>query len=572
MQQRQQRRPWNLFWWRRIGQQDLEHQQSRQLSITRPASNDEGYGFGYGATTDDDFFAGFDGVQRAAMYATSIRESLNAPQMTTTTSLSSSLSAGTSYSSSLYASSSSSSSMLTSLTMMAPSSSLPPPPPPPPQVLTHSFSHTYLHIRTLTYCSEGPVHLVQHRETGEKFVIKQVPASSRSGSKKLRIPHEAAILQKIQHHPNIIEIAATLDGYTYNKNTKNTTTTIQHSSRRRTHDIVTPFAELGDLHNLISHFCGTKKRQESIPREFILHFVSSMIDALAFLHEGAVAHDSRSDTVVSVSHRQPVILHRDIKPLNIFLTAAAADADADADTTMPGLPQIKLADFGLACTPATNNGVVGTPGFKAPEIVKIDELYAARVPYYLDNYGQLPDVCSKAGDFYAFGVSLFALIFLDDYDAKRDHDIDADILSTNLGNDVEIRDLLKACLAYDPEKRPVAGSLHSLSTKIKAELREWYANGGRLPDDMWPDPMYSDAEWAKRKVAVKAAACAGVDADTELVPSASPTQIISQAHSSRQLCRFPGTGEVRGVAAVSDFDLDAYLCRSTMSPRSSRDS
>lgn len=414
------------------------------------------------------------------------------------------------------------------------------------------------------------MHLVQHRETGEKFVIKQVPASSRSGSKKLRIPHEAAILQKIQHHPNIIEIAATLDGYTYNNNKNNNTTTTQHNIRRRTHDIVTPFAELGDLHNLISHFCGTKKRQESIPREFILHFVSSMIDALAFLHEGAVAHDSRSDTVVSVSHRQPVILHRDIKPLNIFLTAA--DADADADTTMPGLPQIKLADFGLACTPATNNGVVGTPGFKAPEIVKIDELYAARVPYYLDNYGQLPDVCSKAGDFYAFGVSLFALIFLDDYDAKRDHDIDADILSTNLGNDVEIRDLLKACLAYDPEKRPVAGSLHSLSTKIKAELREWYTNGGRLPDDMWPDPMYSDTEWAKRKVAAKAAACACVDADTELVPSASPTQIISQAHSSRQLCRFPGTGEVRGVAAVSDFDLDAYLCRSTMSPRSSRDS
>lgn len=413
------------------------------------------------------------------------------------------------------------------------------------------------------YCSEGPVHLVQHRETGEKFVIKQVPASSSSASRKgekVHIPHEAAILQKIQHHPNIIEIAATLDGYTYNNNNKkkkNNTSQRSSSSRRRTHDIVTPFAELGDVHNLIAHFCETKPRHEYIPRAFILHFVSSMIDALAFLHEGAVAHDAHSDTVVSVSHRQPVILHRDIKPLNIFLTAA--------DTTMPGLPQIKLADFGLACTPATNNGVVGTPGFKAPEIVKIDELCAARVPYYVDNYGQLPDVCSKAGDFYAFGVSLFALIFLDNYDAERDDDIDADILKTNLKNDVEIRNLLKACLAHDPEKRPVAGSLHSLSTRIKTELREWYANGGRLPDDMWPDAMYLDTEHAKRKAAAQAAACAGVDANTGLVPSASPTQ-ISQAHSSQQLRRFPGTGEVRGVAAVSDFDLDDYLCRSTMSP------
>ena len=463
-------RPWYLFW-RRDQRYDLE-QGSPVSSPPRYASN------GYGATN---IFAGFDGVQQAA-YAS--------PVLITNFSFSLSLGA-------------SSSSLLTSLEVLTSSE----------PVATHSFSHTYAHIRTLAYCSEGPVHLVRHRKNGKQYVIKQVPASS-------GLPHEAAILKKIQPHPNIIEIAATLDG---------------HTAQRVTTDIVTPFAELGDLHNLIDHF---NKRNEFVPRAFVLHFVSSMIDALAYIHDGSVCYDSRADTITSVAHRQPSIIHRDIKPLNIFLTASAS--------TMPGLPQIKLADFGLACTPGNNKGVVGTPGYKAPEICKIDELYAAGIPYYLDNYGRIPDICSKAGDFYAFGVSLYQLIFFRDYDPKCN--IDADILETLMEDDIEICDLLKACLAHDPENRPTASACHSLSADIKTELREWYASGGRLPDYMWPDPMSSDKAREERQ--------ANAGASRSSVYS-SQYQVI-------------GSRQLRRMARVSSFDLDAYLCQSSSYPSRER--
>ncbi|KAI5365108.1 putative serine/threonine-protein kinase, active [Septoria linicola] len=329
-------------------------------------------------------------------------------------------------------------------------------------ISTHSFSHTYNHIHTLTYCSEGPVHIAEHRVSGKRYVIKQVPARE-------DILHEAAILQKIQSHPNIIEVSDTLRGYTANG---------------PTNDIVTPFAELGDLHEVVTRFY---QMRDYVPRAFILHFVSSMIDALAYLHNGDISYDARTGKVTDIGHRQPSIVHRDIKPLNIFITAAS---------TTPGLPQLKLADFGLSCTTDQNFGVVGTPSYQAPEIVNISQLCSAG---HIDNHRQLRNICTKAGDMYAFGVSLFQLIFACGFDSKLD--IDAKICFTYVEHDIEIRDLLKACLSHDPAARPSASNLHALSANIKTELDTWYANGGRLSANMWEDPLSVDRRRAQKNTA-----------------------------------------------------------------------
>ncbi len=336
-------------------------------------------------------------------------------------------------SSSSSSSSSSGSSPLTSLSASEPTGDAQP-------IGPYSFSDKYNYIRTLDYCSEGPVHVGEHRVDGKLYVIKQVPVRKGGNS-------EIAILQRIQKHPNIMELADTLQGYTANEPI--------------TDDIVTPFAELGDLSDVIIRL---SRSYSCAPRAFVLHFVASMIDALAYLHYGDVSYDARTGKTTSVGNRQPSIIHRDIKPGNIFMTATS---------TTPGLPRIILADFGLSCTADDNFGVVGTQTFQAPEILDA-----------LTGNADRQDICTKAGDMYAFGKSLGYLIF---GSSIHPMDITDRFCSSNVKDDIEIHDLLKACLAHDPAARPTANSLHALSAKIKAELDTWSADGGRLPESMWTD-------------------------------------------------------------------------------------
>ncbi|KAF2208508.1 hypothetical protein CERZMDRAFT_101257 [Cercospora zeae-maydis SCOH1-5] len=359
----------------------------------------------------------------------------------------------------------------------------------PQKIGDFSFSRDYDHIRTLAYCSEGPVHLVKHRETGEQFVIKQVPATG-------ELPNEAALLEKIQKHPNIIEIADVREGYTENG---------------LTDDIVTPFADLGDVHNLADHFATNECH---IPREFILLFVSSMIDALAYIHHGDFSYDAETDTINSLSERQFSIVHRDVKPLNIFMRS-----------TNEVLPQIQLADFGLACRSDQNYGIAGTTIYQAPEILK--RAKDEQDPIFCSTNFDRRNICTKEGDMYAFGASIYQLIFLRYYNA--DADIDDEIQYTPMYNDRSIRDLMQSCLAYSPDERPTARSLHKLSASIKTELAEWVENGGRFPVNMWPDPMNSDKKREERQAKNKKMLTG--EAQTLFDAEASDCSIDSHVHN-----------------------------------------
>ncbi|KAM3417257.1 hypothetical protein BST61_g5514 [Cercospora zeina] len=425
-----QRKPWYCFA-RGSSRPDLEQAYTQ-------STMSQYYGNGYGTTTPS--FLSFDGTYEASfdsLQTNAAEQGQQSAELHSVTSINTA---------------SSSSFMLTS---MGPTAN----PIKPQTIGDFSFSRDYEHIRTLAYCSEGPVHLVKHRETGKQFVIKQVPAT---GS----LPNEAALLDEIQTHPNIIEIADVLEGYT---------------DDGLTDDIVTPFADLGDVHNLADHFAANESH---VPREFILHFVSSMIDALAYIHHGDASYDAETDEIHSLARRQCSIVHRDIKPLNIFIRS-----------TNDSLPCIQLADFGLACRSDQNYGIAGTTIYQAPEILK--RTRDEQNPMFCSTNFDRRNICTKEGDMYAFGASIYQLIFLHYYDT--DADIDDEIQYTPMYNDRNIRDLMQSCLAYSPDERPTARSLHKLSASIKAELAEWVKNGGRFPGNMWPDPMGYDKKRENRK-------------------------------------------------------------------------
>ncbi|XP_039803557.1 phosphoenolpyruvate carboxylase kinase 1-like [Panicum virgatum] len=93
---------------------------------------------------------------------------------------------------------------------------------------------------------------------------------------------------------------------------------------------------------------------------------------------------------LALCHRRGVA-HRDVKPDNILIDAAAEeDEDEDEEDGRGAAPRARLADFGSAAWVGAE-GLVGTPHYVAPEVVAGGE------------YGAKADVWSA-------GVVMYALL------------------------------------------------------------------------------------------------------------------------------------------------------------------
>jgi NIMA (never in mitosis gene a)-related kinase len=168
--------------------------------------------------------------------------------------------------------------------------------------------------------SFGTVFLVKHKVTGERLVMKEVRLAGLNKRQLLRSRDEVQVLKRLDHPHLIGYIDAFLEDVVC------------------TLYIMMEFAEGGDLETQIKQ----RARNESpFPEADVQRLLVQSVDALAYCH-----HTLK-------------LLHRDVKPANIFLS---------------GEGDVKLGDFGISRSLATSKAVAmtrcGSPLYMSPEICR----------------------------------------------------------------------------------------------------------------------------------------------------------------------------------------------------------
>ena len=183
-------------------------------------------------------------------------------------------------------------------------------------------------IKVIGHDSEGPCTLVRIPKCQQLRVLKSVVYPTLVHSK----PIEAKILHDIlpQNHENIIQLHA----YDFIPQLD----LVQYEFE---------YCSGGDLHGLIDTY---RDHSTNFPELFIWKVFLELTSALEFLHRG---FNPKTNT-------RPGIVHRDIKPQNIFLRLSSH--------TSPAYPDAVIADFGSASLDFATYEPAGTFCWQPPEI------------------------------------------------------------------------------------------------------------------------------------------------------------------------------------------------------------
>ncbi|KAJ3074066.1 G2-specific serine/threonine protein kinase [Podochytrium sp. JEL0797] len=194
--------------------------------------------------------------------------------------------------------------------------------------------------------SFGVIRRVRRKSDGRILVRKEIEYSKMSEKEKKQLVSEVNILRELRH-PNIVRY--------YERFVDRGACRIY---------IIMEWCEGGDLAGIIKQ---CKKEHKRIPEEVVWNLLTQLLLALQECHHGGGASGSTSSGSSSgspsdgkpTSGTHPTILHRDIKPDNVFLD---------------GAQNVKLGDFGLSriiSNPEVEfaKTFVGTPFYMSPELV-----------------------------------------------------------------------------------------------------------------------------------------------------------------------------------------------------------
>ena len=182
---------------------------------------------------------------------------------------------------------------------------------------TKKGKNPYKIIKKIGEGSYGLVYLIKMETNLSLCVLKKIDLKGLSKQEIKDTYKEVNLLKKLDH-PNIIKFVEVNNNF------------------KRYLEIITEYAEKGDLYNQI---CIQVKKKSHFPEKIIIDWLIQICQALKYIHS---------------KH----IIHRDIKPQNIFLSNKGC---------------IKLGDFGVSKT--LNNTMekaktfVGTAYYLPPEII-----------------------------------------------------------------------------------------------------------------------------------------------------------------------------------------------------------
>ncbi|KAG0266084.1 Serine/threonine-protein kinase Nek2 [Mortierella polycephala] len=267
----------------------------------------------------------------------------------------------------------------------------------------------YESLESIGSGSYGLIRKVKRKEDGKILARKEIDYRKMSTKEKEQLVSEVNILKDLKH-PNIVEFLERVidreNCFIY---------------------ILMEYCEGGDLASVIRRH---KELLVHIGEEFIWSIMTQLVLALHECHCGMVINpDTKQAT-------PRLILHRDLKPDNVFLDAKK---------------NVKLGDFGLSRSLTNSQRTfaqtyVGTPFYMSPELIS-DSLYDTK------------------SDIWSLGCVVFEMCALEPpFLADTQEELSAKI---KLGRipmlppqySQELNNVVRAMIQVNPRKRPSTGDL-----------------------------------------------------------------------------------------------------------------
>lgn len=326
---------------------------------------------------------------------------------------------------------------------------------------------SYERITDLQDGEEGHCSVVRSKTTGKLVVIKriQLPKSKSPNveqtGRRLPIPNEAKILLDKLHpppHTNIIRLFATE----------------QSPATIGRHFLYMEYCSGGDLLDQLRKF---QKLKTPVPEICTLHVFIGLAQALAYIHHG-LRYKGGSNYIRDWPTHQSVI-HGDIKPDNIFLRFRPGVGECE-------MPNVVLADFGMAQVAAESWGIAGTPGYDSPEVQNLSQLRETDPEAY--HRRQNNRIMTAKSDVYQLGLVIY--LMATDKHFPPGKDPWTIILPIEYRRITGLLAAIVWCLQLDPRHRPECtthtehGILFAVDTfRKKRDAR--YALDGALGQDVW---------------------------------------------------------------------------------------